>query len=580
MRTFALSSLSFALTILVLGNAFFQKKQFYPSIVYLTKSNSSTAVLYLQGIVLIYLLGKALARIFFGQLRPTEVEHLIERGWYAITETCLAFAAFRDDLSFRFFTMFTLLLFIKCFHWLAEDRVDFMERSPVITRVFHLRAIGVLTCLCLLDSAFIRYAYRTTLARGASVQLVFGFEYAILFVFALGVWQKYILHAIDSRSDEPWDRKAILMLWGELVLSAASLLLYAMFIFIMLRVHAFPLFAIRPAYTAFRSFKLALSDMVLSRRAIRIMQQRYPDATAEDLSSSDNVCIICREEMLPDTGCKKLPCGHMFHSNCLRSWFQRQQTCPTCRMDVLRDNQQQQQQQQQQQPPAAAAAAAAAPSAPSSASADSQAAAAAASGSAAASSSPPAAFFLPSADFSASIPAAPAPLLPDDLKQLSEAELRRMEAWNREALERRVEHLQRISALLDAAVLQMGQYTQLMARIGPPPPLAEDSQAGACAAAASAPAAGSAAEATANSTSSSTKPAVKSENWSPEPAASQPASTVKPESPSVVDEKPDLTGSGSASSATAPDQSEIRRRRLLHLSSRDGLKAEDEDSLD
>ena len=36
------------------------------------------------------------------------------------------------------------------------------------------------------------------------------------------------------------------------------------------------------------------------------------------------------------TGCKKLPCNHIFHTSCLRSWFQRQQTCPTCRMDVLR----------------------------------------------------------------------------------------------------------------------------------------------------------------------------------------------------------------------------------------------------
>lgn len=80
----------------------------------------------------------------------------------------------------------------------------------------------------------------------------------------------------------------------------------------------------------------------------------YPDATPEDLASSDNVCIICREEMV--TGCKKLPCNHIFHTSCLRSWFQRQQTCPTCRMDVLRapvvvvrgqQNQQQQQQQQQ-----------------------------------------------------------------------------------------------------------------------------------------------------------------------------------------------------------------------------------------
>lgn len=33
---------------------------------------------------------------------------------------------------------------------------------------------------------------------------------------------------------------------------------------------------------------------------------------------------------------KKLPCNHIFHVACLRSWFQRQQTCPTCRMDILR----------------------------------------------------------------------------------------------------------------------------------------------------------------------------------------------------------------------------------------------------
>ena len=61
---------------------------------------------------------------------------------------------------------------------------------------------------------------------------------------------------------------------------------------------------------------------------------RYPNATAEELASGDNVCIICREEMT--TSCKKLPCNHIFHTSCLRSWFQRQQTCPTCRLDVLR----------------------------------------------------------------------------------------------------------------------------------------------------------------------------------------------------------------------------------------------------
>ena len=71
----------------------------------------------------------------------------------------------------------------------------------------------------------------------------------------------------------------------------------------------------------------------------------YPDATPEELQQGDNVCIICREEMT--TGCKKLPCNHIFHTSCLRSWFQRQQTCPTCRMDVLRP----QPPPQPQQPP-------------------------------------------------------------------------------------------------------------------------------------------------------------------------------------------------------------------------------------
>lgn len=31
-----------------------------------------------------------------------------------------------------------------------------------------------------------------------------------------------------------------------------------------------------------------------------------------------------------------MPCNHIFHTSCLRSWFQRHQTCPTCRLDILR----------------------------------------------------------------------------------------------------------------------------------------------------------------------------------------------------------------------------------------------------
>jgi E3 ubiquitin-protein ligase synoviolin len=71
----------------------------------------------------------------------------------------------------------------------------------------------------------------------------------------------------------------------------------------------------------------------------------YPDVTPQQLATfADTVCIICREEMAnapndqsaPAQQVKKLPCDHIFHKSCLRSWFQRQQTCPTCRTPILR----------------------------------------------------------------------------------------------------------------------------------------------------------------------------------------------------------------------------------------------------
>ena len=93
-----------------------------------------------------------------------------------------------------------------------------------------------------------------------------------------------------------------------------------------------------------RSFVKRLTALLRYKQALRDME-RYPDATAEDLGREDT-CIICREEMRPwdpnagqveRTRPKKLPCGHILHFGCLKSWLERQQVCPTCRSSVVVD---------------------------------------------------------------------------------------------------------------------------------------------------------------------------------------------------------------------------------------------------
>ncbi|XP_041351997.1 E3 ubiquitin-protein ligase synoviolin B-like isoform X2 [Gigantopelta aegis] len=522
MRSFLLTTASFLLTGFVVGNAYFQKKQFYPSVVYITKSNPSMAVLYFQAFVFVTLMGKLMRKIFFGQLRAAEMEHLIERSWYAVTETCLAFTVFRDDFSPRFVALFTLLLFIKCFHWLAEDRVDYMERSPVISFVFHCRVWSLLMVLGSLDIFFVNHAYYSTLLKGASVQLVFGFEYAILFTVVLMTFVKYVLHSRELQSENPWEQKAVYLLYTELIIGMVRVILYVAFMTIMIKVHTFPLFAIRPMYLSMRSFKKALHDVIMSRRAIRNMNTLYPDATAEELAEGDNVCIICREEMA--TNCKKLPCNHIFHASCLRSWFQRQQTCPTCRMDVLRmprpepvpiiqDNQAEQQRQYaqaffqqafpqmwppppfvpgqpphphqlgqqqlgQQQPAPAQTPTPPSTQSPSGPNQPSPSTQSGATGGAAASP----ASTLPTA-FPASTPGMPGvppfdpmfnmmsymspfgfPQPPQTLSGLSDEELKNLEGQERENIEARIQWLRDIQSLLDGAMVLINQYNQVAAQ--------------------------------------------------------------------------------------------------------------------
>uniref|UniRef100_A0A8C9R0N3 RING-type E3 ubiquitin transferase n=1 Tax=Scleropages formosus TaxID=113540 RepID=A0A8C9R0N3_SCLFO len=490
-RAALVTATSLALTCAVVTHAYYLKHQFYPTVVYLTKSSPSMAVLYIQAFVLVFLLGKFMRKVFFGQLRAAEMEHLIERSWYAVTETCLAFTVFRDDFSPRFVALFTLLLFLKCFHWLAEDRVDFMERSPNISWIFHFRVLSLMALLGVLDFLFVNHACHSIITRGASVQLVFGFEYAILLTMVLTTFIKYTLHTIDLQSENPWDNKAVYMLYTELFTGFIKVLLYMAFMTIMIKVHTFPLFAIRPMYLAMRQFKKAVTDAIMSRRAIRNMNTLYPDATPEDLQATDNVCIICREEMV--TGAKKLPCNHIFHSSCLRSWFQRQQTCPTCRMDVLRASLPNQTQVQPPAQPVAPPPAANPPVPPP---------------------VPPGMMppFAPGlfpfwGPFPAAAPpvAAPGPQAPTDspqtgtegaqsqaavssmppppasLSSLSEAELRELEQEGRRGLEARLQCLQNIHTLLDAAMLNIHHYlsTVRSAPLLPALPLAGESVQGA-----------------------------------------------------------------------------------------------------
>ncbi|XP_057463485.1 ERAD-associated E3 ubiquitin-protein ligase HRD1B-like isoform X2 [Actinidia eriantha] len=329
MRLQTYAGLSLVATLVVIYYAFHSRGQFYPAMVHLSTSKISLVLLLNMGLVIMCILWQITKRVFLGSLREAEMERLNEQSWREVMEILFALTIFRQDFSVAFLTMVTALLLIKALHWLAQKRVEYIETTPSVTTLSHVRIVSFMGFLLLIDSIFlyssIKYLIQT---RKASVSFFFSFEYMILATTIVSTFVKYVFYVSDMLMEGQWERKPVYTFYLELVRDLLHLSMYLCFFFVIFTNYGVPLHLIRDLYETFRNFRVRVADYIRYRKITSNMNDRFPDATPEELNASDATCIICREEM---TTAKRLSCGHLFHVHCLRSWLERQHTCPTCR---------------------------------------------------------------------------------------------------------------------------------------------------------------------------------------------------------------------------------------------------------
>ena len=65
------------------------------------------------------------------------------------------------------------------------------------------------------------------------------------------------------------------------------------------------------------------------------LQQIAANSTIVDVASINGVCAICQENMDNTEQIRRINrCQHMFHDDCIGTWFQQNVHCPTCRHDI------------------------------------------------------------------------------------------------------------------------------------------------------------------------------------------------------------------------------------------------------
>ncbi|KAL6705281.1 E3 ubiquitin-protein ligase hrd1 [Coniothyrium glycines] len=373
----------------VLLRAYYERPNFYSAAVYISQSTGSLMFLVNLMLIVAVSVGYALQRLFYGPLRAIETEQLYDKAWFAVSETLLAMTIFRDDIGIWFFTMFLCLLAGKVWQWIGEGRVEFLEQQPPANpRLFHARLMSSLFLSVAFDIFMMQYCIDSILSDARpGVMVMFGFEYVLLAIASISTLMRYTLSLVeiymthrqeqareqarllartqarqhaesegtqlpmapddddddDDEGDVPgWEEKGRWVFYLDLATDLIKTVVYLGFFMILMTFYGIPIHIMRDLFMTIRSLIKRINDFVQYRSATRDMNTRYPDATAEELDR-ENTCIVCREEMRPwaQPGAdgaqterrmderqrpKKLPCGHILHFSCLRSWLERQQT--------------------------------------------------------------------------------------------------------------------------------------------------------------------------------------------------------------------------------------------------------------
>ncbi|XP_042561405.1 E3 ubiquitin-protein ligase AMFR-like [Clupea harengus] len=283
---------------------------------------------------------KIIQWMVFGPLRVSEKQHLKDKFWNFIFYKFIFIFGVLNVQTVEEVVMwclwFAALIFLHLMVQLCKDRFEYLSFSPTTPLGSHIRVMSLLIGLLLSCCGLGVLCGLWGSAHGMHTLAFMAAECMLVTVRTGHVIMRYSIHLWDLNHEGTWEGKGShiyytdfimemvmlsldlmhhihMLLFGNIWLSMASLV-----IFMQLR------YLFHEVQRRLRRHKNYL-------RVIDNMEARFAVATAEELATNNDDCAICWDTMHT---ARKLPCGHLFHNSCLRSWLEQDTSCPTCRLPL------------------------------------------------------------------------------------------------------------------------------------------------------------------------------------------------------------------------------------------------------
>lgn len=290
----------------------------------------------------ILVFSKFIQGIIFGKLRVIENQHIKDQFWnFIFLKFIFLFGVLNlENLIeiIKWSTWFSAIGFLSIHCQICKDRFEYLSFSTSTPFKSHGKILGLLLFIQISCSSLVFASLFYMSDFGFNTGLFLFAESFGLFLRNLYVISKYIFHLCDVNNLVIWKNKNTITYYMDFLfeMAVASLdfthymhmLVYGNFYLSMAS-----LVICIELKRLFIDIKQRIRRHTNYLHLLEKMEKKYPWANKEELDESDK-CAVCWETL---DKARRLPCSHIFHQNCLRSWLEQDTSCPICRKS-LQDN--------------------------------------------------------------------------------------------------------------------------------------------------------------------------------------------------------------------------------------------------
>ncbi|XP_026220479.1 autocrine motility factor receptor a [Anabas testudineus] len=289
---------------------------------------------------ILLLIGKLIQCVVFGPLRVSEKQHLKDKFWnFIFYKFIFVFGVLNVQTVeevVMWWLWFAIPVFLHLLVQLCKDRFEYLSFSPATPLSCHARVLLLLVVLLLCCGGLATLCSRLARSQGRHTAAFMAAECMLVTVRTTHVMFQYSIHLWDMNHEGSWENKSSYVYYTDLLMELLSLGLDLLHhIHMLLFTNSWLSMASLVIFMQLRFLVEEIQKRIRRHhnylRVLRNMETRFSVASADEVAANDDDCAICWDAM---SSARKLPCGHLFHSSCLRSWLEQDTSCPTCRLSL------------------------------------------------------------------------------------------------------------------------------------------------------------------------------------------------------------------------------------------------------